>query len=465
MIPTASALFLGSASMSHRQMVLRLVLNSRALPMQMSMADNCRRCQVQIRLTTTTTRKPVSPKASESPSSSRQPASSKTEPSSPNFKDASLPAYVKKRKVVVESPSAKTAEAAVVVEQTEEVVKKPPLMNRLATSILPSKVTDFNYSPYIALSRIDKPIGTWLLFWPCAWSMTLAAHAHALSPYTLAGNLLLFGTGAFIMRGAGCTINDMWDTKMDRLVSRTANRPLAAGDITHHQALKFLALQLSVGLAILLQLNWYSIFLGASSLAVVVIYPLMKRFTYWPQLVLGFAFNWGALLGYTSLHLPPNWSVILPLYAGSIFWTLVYDTIYAHQDVKDDINAGVKSTALLFGDYSKPILSAFSLSFVSLLSAAVLQVETPFTMSTTMFSLQIALTDHPVFLMSLWLILAHLNWQIFTVDLSSRADCWKKFVSNSNLGLLIWVALLGDYIWFMYAREEQQEQQEHTKVE
>lgn len=283
--------------------------------------------------------------------------------------------------------------------------------------------------------------------------MTLAAQAFNVAPLPFAWNLSLFAIGAFVMRGAGCTINDMWDARMDRMVERTRDRPLARGDITHRQALGFLAVQLSIGLAILLQLNWYSIALGASSLAVVVVYPLMKRVTYWPQLVLGFAFNWGAMLGWSALHAPPNWHVVLPLYAGSIAWTLVYDTIYAHQDKTDDVKAGVKSTALLFGDKTRPILATFSTAFVTSLAAAVATVRLP---SDKTFSLLDVLGNHPIFSLALLPICAHLYWQIATVNLDSRADCWQKFVSNSHLGMLIWIALLSDYVfWYLLMRDDE----------
>ncbi|PWN53191.1 4-hydroxybenzoate polyprenyl transferase [Violaceomyces palustris] len=231
----------------------------------------------------------------------------------------------------------------------------------------------FSLEPYKALSRIDKPIGTWLLYWPCAWSITLASHQLSLPLTYPLFFLCLFGLGATVMRGAGCTINDMWDHKMDKMVERTKTRPLAAGDVNHFQAACFLGVQLSVGLAVLLGLNWYSIVLGACSLSVVTIYPLMKRITYWPQFVLGLAFNWGAMLGWTAVAGNCNWAVVLPLYVGSIFWTLIYDTIYAHQDKKDDVKAGVKSTALLFADKTKPILSAFSATFLPFLAISVNQ--------------------------------------------------------------------------------------------
>ncbi|RXG62123.1 4-hydroxybenzoate polyprenyltransferase, mitochondrial [Armadillidium vulgare] len=201
--------------------------------------------------------------------------------------------------------------------------------------------------PYLQLMRVDRPIGSWLLFWPCGWSIALAAPSGSLpDPYILT----LFAVGSFIMRGAGCTINDMWDKDLDKKVERTSSRPLAVGAVNQLESLIFLSFQLGLGCLILLQLNWYSIMLGISSLGncnnLVVLYPLMKRFTYWPQLMLGFTFNWGALLGWSAVQGSCDWSVVLPLYIAGISWTLIYDTIYAHQDKKDDALIGIKSTAL-----------------------------------------------------------------------------------------------------------------------
>ena len=217
-------------------------------------------------------------------------------------------------------------------------------------------------SPYARLMRIDRPIGSWLLFWPCGWSIALSAPAGCWpDPLMLA----LFGTGAFIMRGAGCTINDMWDRDIDAKVARTKGRPLVAGELTQSDAWVFLSAQLGFGLLILLQLNWYSLVLGASSLGLVIVYPLMKRVTYWPQLVLGMTFNWGALLGWSATQGSVLWSACLPLYAAGVCWTIVYDTIYAHQDKVDDILLGIKSTAIRFGDSTKLWLSGFSTAMIS----------------------------------------------------------------------------------------------------
>ncbi|KAF8665647.1 hypothetical protein AX16_000102 [Volvariella volvacea WC 439] len=224
--------------------------------------------------------------------------------------------------------------------------------------------------PFLHLTRIDKPIGTVLLYLPCTWSITMASYALQLPPSVPATYLGLFGLGALVMRGAGCTINDMWDKSLDKAVERTKDRPLARGDITQQQALVFLGVQLTAGLGVLLNLNWYSILLGASSLSVVTIYPLMKRVTHWPQAVLGLAFNWGALLGWSAVAGTTDWTVCLPLYAGGVCWTLVYDSIYAHQDKLDDVTVGIRSTALLFGKNTRPILTALSASSLSLTTYA-----------------------------------------------------------------------------------------------
>ncbi|KIK48702.1 hypothetical protein CY34DRAFT_797850 [Suillus luteus UH-Slu-Lm8-n1] len=282
--------------------------------------------------------------------------------------------------------------------------------------------------PYLYLTRIDKPIGTLLLFYPCAWSITMASYALE-APLTVPLTYLgLFGLGAMVMRGAGCTINDMWDKDLDKAVERTLSRPLARGDINQRQALAFLAGQLTVGLGVLLHLNWYSILLGASSLSLVTVYPLMKRITYWPQAVLGLTFNWGALLGWSAVAGAVNWSVCLPLYAGGVCWTLVYDSIYAHQDKLDDINVGIHSTALLFGEQTRPILGALSVSTVSLIGLAGM------------------LNAHGApFYLGLGLGAAQLARVLWKTDFESRPSCWQGFVGCGWSGFWIWMGALGDY--------------------
>ncbi|OCH90722.1 4-hydroxybenzoate polyprenyl transferase [Obba rivulosa] len=283
--------------------------------------------------------------------------------------------------------------------------------------------------PYLHLARVDKPIGTMLLFLPCTWSITMASYALEL-PYTVPLKYIgLFGIGALIMRGAGCTINDMWDRNFDKAVARTKDRPIAKGAITLPQATGFLGLQLSAGLAVLTQLNWYSIALGASSLSLVTIYPFMKRITHWPQAVLGLTFNWGALLGWSAVAGTVNWSICLPLYAGGVAWTLVYDSIYAHQDKDDDVQVGVRSTALLFGEYTRPILSGLSATSISLITyAGYLNGQgLPFYVGTGLAAIQLAR------------VLAR-------TDFNDRSSCWEGFVGCGWSGFWIWIGALADYI-------------------
>lgn len=276
--------------------------------------------------------------------------------------------------------------------------------------------------PYLRLMRLDKPIGTWLLFWPCGWGIASAAAPGCFpDPYMLA----LFGTGALVMRGAGCTINDMWDRDIDAKVERTKNRPLVNGDVSLKQAVLFLGGQLSVGLIILLQLNWYSVFLGASSLGLVISYPLMKRFTYWPQLVLGFTFNWGALLGYSAIQGYINLATCLPLYFAGVCWTIIYDTIYAHQDRTDDLRLGIKSTAIKFNQDTKFWLTGFASTMIgNLILSGVMSDQT-----------------WPYYA-AISLVATHLASQITTLKINSPADCSSKFISNSNVGLILFCGIL-----------------------
>ncbi|KAF7081660.1 hypothetical protein CFC21_085579 [Triticum aestivum] len=271
--------------------------------------------------------------------------------------------------------------------------------------------------PYAMLARLDKPIGTWLLAWPCMWSITIAAMPGELPDLKM---LALFGCGAVLLRGAGCTVNDLLDRDIDNKVERTKSRPFASGALTPSQGVAFLGAQLLLGLGILLQLNNFSRVLGASSLLLVFSYPLMKRFTFWPQAYLGLTFNWGALLGWAAIRGSLDPAVILPLYTAGICWTLVYDTIYAHQDKEDDLKVGVKSTALRFGDLTKQWISAFGAASIGSLALSGYNAE-------------LAWPYYPL----LTAAAAHLAWQISTVDLSDRADCNRKFVSNKWFGALV----------------------------
>ncbi|PIA27865.1 hypothetical protein AQUCO_07400002v1 [Aquilegia coerulea] len=276
--------------------------------------------------------------------------------------------------------------------------------------------------PYAHLARLDKPIGTWLLAWPCMWSITLATSPGHLPDFKM---MLLFGCGSFLLRGAGCTVNDLLDRDIDTKVERTRLRPVASGLLTPFQGLSFLGFQLFLGLGILLQLNNYSRVLGASSLLLVFSYPLMKRLTFWPQAFLGLTFNWGALLGWTAVHGSLDPAIVLPLYSAGVLWTLVYDTIYAHQDKEDDLKVGVKSTALRFGDLTKNWVTGFGIACISSLALSG-------------YNADIGWPFYP-FLMA---ASGQMAWQIWTVDLSSRADCNRKFVSNKWFGALVYSGIL-----------------------
>src|ERR1700756_554843 len=222
--------------------------------------------------------------------------------------------------------------------------------------------------PYLRLARFDRPIGSWLLFMPCWWSAALSTGvAHRLDRLPL--DVLLFFVGSFVMRGAGCTWNDITDRDLDAKVERTRSRPIPAGQVSVKRAFVFLVLQALLGLAVLLQFNRFAILTGIASLLVVAIYPFMKRITYWPQVVLGLAFSWGALMGF-AVTLQRIDATALLLYAGSICWVIGYDTIYAHQEAEDDALIGVKSTARLFGARTRPALVIFYGLAVALIAAA-----------------------------------------------------------------------------------------------
>ena len=280
------------------------------------------------------------------------------------------------------------------------------------------------WRPFGQLSRLDKPIGTWLLAWPCFWSIALAAPPGGPLDVRL---LALFGTGAVLLRGAGCTVNDLWDRDLDRRVARTKTRPLASGALTPLQAVGWLGVQLTAGLGVLVQLNPFSQALGAASLGLVVTYPLMKRITGWPQAFLGLTFNWGALLGWAAVRGSCDLDVVLPLYAGGVAWTLVYDTIYAHQDKIDDASVGIRSTALTFGEHSRQYLSAFSVANIACMAAA------GHAAGCGMF-----------YYAGLAAAATHLGWQVATVAFDNPIDCAAKFSSNYWYGLLLFSGMVAD---------------------
>ena len=280
--------------------------------------------------------------------------------------------------------------------------------------------------PYLRLSRADRPIGTWLLLLPCWWGVGLAAAASGQVTPTDLWIVLGCAIGAFLMRGAGCTWNDITDRDIDAAVARTRSRPIPSGQVTTRQALIWAVLQSLIAFGILLSFNLNAILLGILSLVPVAIYPFAKRFTWWPQVFLGIAFNWGALLAWTASTGSLGWPAVL-LYVGGIAWTLFYDTIYAHQDTEDDALIGVKSTARLFGDATKTWLRGFLVATVLLLGAAVVLALAP-TGDVLALVLGIA---------GVWAMGWHLAWQLGRLDISDPALCLRLFRSNRDAGLLV----------------------------
>ena len=276
--------------------------------------------------------------------------------------------------------------------------------------------------PYLRLARLDRPIGSWLLLIPCWWSVGLtgirADHFPSL------WHIVLFLIGAFAMRGAGCTWNDLVDRDLDGLVERTRSRPIPSGQVTVAEATAFMMLQALIGFLVLIQFNRYTVITGICSLLVVAIYPFMKRITYWPQIVLGLAFSYGALMGWPAAFGRLDWPALV-LYAGSICWVIGYDTIYAHQDREDDLLIGIKSTALLFGEETRPMLAKFYAAAVVLIGFAGLMVGGRF-----------------IFVLGLIGFAAHLAWQVTQLDINDSARCLKLFKSNRDAGLILFGAML-----------------------
>jgi len=290
-----------------------------------------------------------------------------------------------------------------------------------------------DWQPYLRLARLDRPIGTWLLFWPCVFGLALGRAVSGGGQPGATGFLgtlhdwwllALFAAGAVVMRGAGCTYNDIVDRDIDAQVARTRGRPIPSGAVSVKQAAIFLAVQCVIGLAILLCLNWFAVALGAASLILIAIYPFMKRVTWWPQAWLGLTFNWGALLGYAAMrgHVSP---ADIILYIGCFFWTLGYDTIYALQDVEDDALVGVKSTARLFGAHSRTwIVFFYSAAFVLFgfaIGFATLQTRRANNWS----------------LICLVPALFHLMWQARVLEHDNPPNCLRLFRANRDAGALI----------------------------
>jgi 4-hydroxybenzoate polyprenyltransferase len=278
---------------------------------------------------------------------------------------------------------------------------------------------------YLRLARLDRPIGSWLLLLPCWWSAALAAiDAHRPIPNLWHG--ALFFVGAFAMRGAGCTWNDIVDRDLDARVERTRSRPIPSGQVSVRQAAAFLIAQALVGLLVLLQFNPFAIATGIASLAIVAIYPFMKRYTYWPQIVLGLAFSWGALMGWAAAFGRLDAPALL-LYAGTISWVIGYDTIYAHQDREDDALIGVKSTALLFGNRTKPMLGIFYGLAVILIGAAGLTVHAGV-----------------AFALGLAAFAGHLGWQIWRLNIDDPDLCLMLFRSDRDAALILLAGMVLD---------------------
>ncbi|MBB3998131.1 4-hydroxybenzoate octaprenyltransferase [Aureimonas pseudogalii] len=292
--------------------------------------------------------------------------------------------------------------------------------------------------PYAQLARWDRPIGWQLLLWPCLWSAALAPQWAAPSAVHTGlpdlWHLVLFLVGAVAMRGAGCTYNDLVDQDIDMQVARTRSRPLPSGRVTSRQAKLFLVAQALVGLFVLVQFNTFAIGLGIASLGVVAVYPFLKRVTDWPQLGLGFAFSWGALMGWAAYWGTLGLAPIL-LYGGAVLWTIGYDTIYAHQDREDDALVGVRSTARLFGERTKPALTLLYGGALALFALSYL--ATGWTSPGPAWPAYAGLAVGA----------AQMGWQIRQLRIDDPDECLKLFRSNSLFGWILFLSLVFSSLW------------------
>jgi 4-hydroxybenzoate polyprenyltransferase len=286
-----------------------------------------------------------------------------------------------------------------------------------------------SWRPWLRLGRYDRPIGSWLLLWPCWWSAALAANDANVTAQ-LPKHLALFFIGAFVMRGAGSTWNDILDRKFDAQVERTRSRPLASGQVGVKGALAFAVAQALVGLAVLLQFNRFTVALGILSLLPVAVYPLMKRFFWAPQAVLAIAFSWGALMGFAALYGSLTIPALL-LYAGACCWVVGYDTIYGHQDQRDDAVIGVKSTSRLFGSGSRAAIGG-------LYAAAVLLIGTSLILAEAGLAGALGLAAFA----------AHLMWQVARLNPGDPGLCLNLFRSNRDAGFLLFAGILIDAVFF-----------------
>jgi 4-hydroxybenzoate polyprenyltransferase len=279
--------------------------------------------------------------------------------------------------------------------------------------------------PYLRLARADRPIGFFLLALPCFWSMSLAARSIG-EAYPDPWLLVLFALGALVMRGAGCTYNDLIDRDLDAQVARTRGRPLPSGQVTPRAAFIFMMVLCLIGLVVLLSFNRATIWLGLGVMPIVALYPFVKRFSHWPQAVLGLAFNWGALLGWPAVLGRLDWPPIV-LYAGALAWTIGYDTIYAHQDREDDDLIGVKSTALKFGRATKAWLAVlYAIAWLAISAAGIMAHA------------------GTAFLLIMMAAAGQLVWQVVTLDIDDPENCLERFRSNRDFGAIVLAAILID---------------------
>ncbi len=312
--------------------------------------------------------------------------------------------------------------------ETAETPEAPDVDGRVADAVPENWVDTLAPAwtrPYLRLSRADRPIGTWLLLLPCWWGVLLAAASTSFKLFDL-WIILGCALGAFLMRGAGCTWNDITDRDFDAQVARTKSRPIPSGQVSTKQALVWLGIQTGIAACILFTFNWATVGLGILALLPVAVYPFAKRFTWWPQVFLGLAFNWGALLAWTAHTGSLGWPPVI-LYVAGISWTLFYDTIYAHQDKEDDALIGVKSTARLFGENTQPWLRGFLIAAVLLLGVAVIAAMVP--AQANVLALVLALAGA-------WGFGWHMLWQLRQLDTEDADNCLRLFRSNRDAGLI-----------------------------
>lgn len=313
-----------------------------------------------------------------------------------------------------------------VLSQPSPPKSVPPVADALPDNWVDSHAPE-SWRPYLRLARLDRPIGVWLLLFPCWWSVALAGMELG-HPLPSLWYLTLFAVGALVMRSAGCAYNDVIDRNYDAQVARTANRPIPSGQVSVPAALVFAAALSLVGLLVLVQLNVFTILLGTASLLVVAVYPFAKRFTYWPQVILGLAFNWGALVGWTAIRGSLDLPAVL-LYAGAVLWTVGYDTIYAHQDKDEDEALGLKSTALRFGDSTKTWVGAFYVGAVVLWGLAGFLAGA-----------------HLVYVLAMALVGLQMSWQVTTLDITDGRNCLRRFRSNRDVGIAVFLGLSADML-------------------